>query len=253
NSTPKANRALLIAVTDFHHRSGLSARKGARKDIDRLFKILSKLNYKVTLLYDPTAKEILDAYREVCRKQHGEYFFSVISSHGEEGLIFGQDGNPVKTADIFSMFTPRSCPMLSGKSKMFFIQACRGNALDDGVQLETDSILQQDNDFSQYFSIPEDTIVMYATSPGYAAFLHPLGSVFLQTLCNLLEGEERHLELTRFLTRINYHVAFDFEAKGKNYKGKKEMPCIVSRMVQDAYPFLKGGRADQTPKKPSTK
>ncbi|KAK6305121.1 hypothetical protein J4Q44_G00239010 [Coregonus suidteri] len=69
---------------------------------------------------------------------------------------------------------------------MFFIQACRGGEVDDGVTVETDSAGSDiiEDTLSKYLSIPMDTAVMYATAPGYGAFIHPLGAVFLQTFAS---------------------------------------------------------------------
>ncbi len=47
------------------------------------------------------------------------------------------------------------------------LQACRGHELDGGVEVETDSSFSEEEDvMSELFSIPIDTAVMYATSPG---------------------------------------------------------------------------------------
>lgn len=68
--------------------------------------------------------------------------------------------------------------------------------------------------------------------------MHPLGSVFIQTLCDLLEEDKsRDLEMTRLMTRLNYRVAYHFQARGRELKGKKEMPCFASRLTKEVYPF----------------
>nr|QWC93457.1 caspase-17 [Oncorhynchus mykiss] len=128
---------------------------------------------------------------------------------------------------------------------VFFIQACRGGELDDGVTVETDSAGSDiiEDTLSQYLSIPMDTAVMYATAPGYGAFMNPLGAVFLQTFCILLEEEGGGaLELTRLLTCISHRVAFCFEANGCLLGGGKEMPCFVSRLTRELFPFAEPGR-----------
>lgn len=80
--------------------------------------------------------------------------------------------------------------------------------------------------------------VTVGLSSGYSAFMHPLGSVFLQTLCDLLEMEGgQDLEVTQLLTRLNYRVAYGFEARGPQLAGKKEMPCFVSRLTRQTFPF----------------
>ncbi|KAK1877291.1 Caspase-3 [Dissostichus eleginoides] len=114
--------------------------------------------------------------------------------------------------------------------------ACRGGALDDGV--EVDSVTDSSEcSFTQHLSVPIDTAVMYATAPGYGAFMHPLGSVFLQTFCRLLQEEgNRELELTRLMTRLSHSVAFTFQAKGGALAGKKEMPCFLTRLTREVFP-----------------
>ncbi|CAM2108633.1 unnamed protein product [Caretta caretta] len=219
----RKNRAVIIVNYEFHSRAvSLSPRKGAKREADKLFKALSKLNYAVKLHYDQTAKEIEEIYQQESREEHGDCFVSILSSHGEEGAIYDCRGELVKLTRIFQMLSPT--------------KACRGNEMDPGVWVETDSARPPADSFSHYLSIPDSTAVMFACSPGYSAFLNPLGSMFLQTLLEFLEGDERHLELARLMTRISWKVAFHCEAKGQ-YKGDKEMPCFVTNMVREVYPF----------------
>ncbi|XP_060106453.1 caspase-3-like [Heteronotia binoei] len=231
------NRALLIVNYDFYRSSNrLTARPGAVKEADRLYKALSNCNYAVQLRYDLTAEEIQELYEKECDADHGDYFVSILSSHGEEGIIFDCEGQPVELTQIFEMLSLPRSHKLAGKPKIFFIQACRGEEIDPGVWVQTDSSEPQADCFSHYLSIPEDTAVMFACSPGYAAFINRWESMFLKALLELLEGENRQLELTRLMTWINWRVAFNFEAKGK-HSGGKEMPCFVTNMVKEVYPF----------------
>ncbi|XP_048368639.1 caspase-3-like [Sphaerodactylus townsendi] len=233
----KKNRALLIVNYDFYRsQEKLTPRPGAKKEAKRLFKALSECNYTVQLHYDLTAEEIQELYEKECDADHGDYFVSILSSHGEEGVIFDCEGRPVQLTQIFHALSPPRSHKLSGKPKIFFIQACRGEKIDPGVWLQTDSGEPQTACFSHYLSIPEDTAVMFACSPGYAAFINQWESMFLKALLELLEGEHRQLELSRLMTRINRRVALHLEAKGK-HSGGKEMPCFVTNMVKEVYPF----------------
>ncbi|KAL4609300.1 caspase-7-like [Arapaima gigas] len=231
----RSNSALLVSVTDFDPGVTLSRRPGAKKDTKRLHKVLSKLGFKVLLVNDPTAEEMCQVFKTASKQVVENCFLGVISSHGEEGIVFGADGGIVKLSDIFSMF---ESPTMDGKTKLFFIQACRGGNLDPGVEVETDSVEKDEDSFSHCLSIPINMAVGFATSPGYSAFMHPLGSVFLQTLCDLLEKDGgRELEVTQLLTRLNHCVAYHFQARGRELAGKKEMPCFVSRLTQQVFPF----------------
>ncbi|XP_033028402.1 caspase-3-like [Lacerta agilis] len=239
------NRALIIVNYEFHGRnagSGLTPRPGAKREADRIFKALSKCHYAVKLHVDLTAKQIEELYEEECHADHGDFFVSILSSHGEEGIIYDCEGQPVQLTRIFRILEPERCHKLAGKPKIFFIQACRGEEIDQGVWLQTDSGGAQTECFSNYLSIPQDTAVMYSCSPGYASFINRWESMFLKALLELLEGEGCHFEVARLMTRISCRVALDFEAKGK-HRGGKEMPCFVTKMVREVYPFSQGRQA----------
>ncbi|XP_032085719.1 caspase-7-like [Thamnophis elegans] len=235
---PKRNRAVIIVNYQFFQaKEELNRREGAKKEADKLFKALSKCNYDVKLFMDLTAEEIEEVYEKESRALHGKYFVSILSSHGEEGSIMDSRGQALKLTRIYKILSPERCPHLAATSKIFFIQACRGERFDDGIQVETDSSAPEEDYFSHYLSIPENTAVMFSCSPGYVSFSNQLESMFLRALLDVLEGEKRKLKVTTLMTWINWKVAFFCEAKGRKYKGKKEMPCFVTNMVEEVYPF----------------
>ncbi|KAK7895313.1 hypothetical protein WMY93_020638 [Mugilogobius chulae] len=228
------NRALLVSVGRFDHGVVLNKRPGVSKDVKRLHRTLFKLGFKVDIHTDLTSEEIFQLFMEESQRPVKDCFLAVLSSHGEEGCVFGADGKPVRLSHIFRYFDNK---YMESKTKLFFIQACRGDDLDDGVEVDSvDSVVKES--FSPDLSVPIDTAVMYASAPGYAAFTNPQGSVFLQTLCSLLEEDgNQNLELTRLMTRLSHRVAYTFQAKGRDLNGKKEMPCLLSRMTREVYPF----------------
>lgn len=57
-----------------------------------------------------------------CSREHGEFFVSIISSHGEEGAVFGSDCRPLQLTRIFRILSPQNCPVLAERPKVFFIQ-----------------------------------------------------------------------------------------------------------------------------------
>ncbi|KAK3550152.1 hypothetical protein QTP86_021095 [Hemibagrus guttatus] len=237
------NRALIVSVENYSACADLDKRRGVRWDTKRLHATLSRRGYRVEILTDPEAQEIIAAFKAESERSVHSCFVGVISSHGENGVIFGSDGCPVKLGDIYSRF---GGPVMAGKNKLFLVQACRGSELDDGV--ETDAVCvdsSTDDGVYECQSIPDQTVVAYATAPGYSAFLHPTGSVFLQTFCDLVEECEAW-EITRFLTQLNRRIAFEFEARGKVLQGKKEMPCFISRLTADFYPFTNALRVSAT-------
>ncbi|XP_049687075.1 caspase-3-like [Accipiter gentilis] len=172
-SQPRQSRALVIVNTDFRSSDGdvvFGTRRGAKREAEKLSNVLSRLNYKVKLMHNKTAKEIEDLYQQECCCEHGEYFVSVISSHGKEGVIFGCDSEPVKLTRIFQILSSEKCLAPSKIPKIFFIQACRGAEFDQGVVVECDSGEPkpdfEPDCFADYLCIPPQTVVMFACSPG---------------------------------------------------------------------------------------
>ncbi|KAM9338172.1 caspase-7 [Symphorus nematophorus] len=235
----ECNRAVLVSVAQFDHGVGLGRRPGAHKDTKKLHRTLSKLGFKVDIHSDLSSEEIYQLFLRESRRPVKDCFLAVLSSHGEEGCVFGADGKPVLLSRIFRCFDNEQ---MEKKAKLFLIQACRGRALDDGVEVDS-ADETSDCSFSQQLSVPVDAAVMFATAPGYGAFMHPLGSVFLQTFCTLLEEDgHRNLELTRLMTRLSHRVAYTFQAKGRVLGGKKEMPCLLTRLTREVFPFAEPGK-----------
>ncbi|XP_040915142.1 caspase-7 [Toxotes jaculatrix] len=235
----QSNRAVLVSVAQFDHGVQLGRRPGAERDAKRLHRILSKLGFKVDIHSDLSSEEIYQLFQKESRRPVKDCFLAVLSSHGEEGCVFGADGKPVQLSRIFACFHNES---MEKKTKLFLIQACRGNGLDGGVEVDSAADTTVGS-FSLHHSLPVDAAVMYATAPGYGAFMHPLGSVFLQTFCTLLEKKgNRDLELTRLMTRLSHSVAYTFQAKGRQLAGKKEMPCFVTRLTREVFPFAEPGK-----------
>ncbi|RVE66257.1 hypothetical protein OJAV_G00124440 [Oryzias javanicus] len=231
---PDQNRAVVVSVARFYPGVPLTKRPGAERDAKKIHKTLRRLGFRVKLHTDLSGEEIYQVFREEGGRGVKDCFLAVLSSHGEEGCVFGADGTPVWLSRIFSCFKN---PSMDRKAKLFLIQACRGGDLDDGVEVDSAGDAA-DGSFTQYLSVPVDTAVMYATAPGYGAIMSPLGSVFLQTFCALLEDEDlRRLELTRLLTRLSHQVAFTFQGKGRLLGGKKAMPCLLSRLTRDVFLF----------------
>ncbi|XP_054916708.1 caspase-3-like isoform X2 [Poeciliopsis prolifica] len=184
-----------------------------------------QLNLKVSKLHISWEKLCIKSRRPV-----KDCFLAVLSSHGEEGCVFGSDGKPVRLSRVFTYFD-NEC--MEKKTKLFLIQACQGGALDDGVEVDSPA-----SSFPHCHSVPVDTAVMFSTAPGYSAFINFTGSVFLQTFCSLLEEKgHSNLELTRLMTRLSHRIAYTFESRGRKYGGKKEMPCFLTRLTRDVFPF----------------
>ncbi len=118
--------------------------------------------------------------------KHGDAFICCILSHGNKGVVLGCDGESLSIKQITRTFKASDQSPLTGKPKVFLIQACQGHLIQPGVLLKDN--LQADD--SQPLSIPEeaDVLVAMATVEDYAALRNTVdGTWFIQSVCQQLK------------------------------------------------------------------
>lgn len=118
--------------------------------------------------------------------EHGDAFICSILSHGKKGVVLGTDRNPLPIKEITRKFRGCDQSVLTGKPKVFLIQACQGSNIQRGVQMND---MEIDDDTSP-LTIPEeaDVLVAMATVEDHASLRHIVdGSWFVQSLCEQLK------------------------------------------------------------------
>ncbi|XP_028315148.1 caspase-3-like [Gouania willdenowi] len=226
---------LIINNKNFHPSTSMGRRNGTDVDAASVMKTFSTLGYDVRIYNDQTVDQMKSLIYNVSKEDHSQRasFVCVLLSHGEEGLIFGTDGFE-RFETLTLCFKGERCRTLLGKPKLFFIQACRGSALDEGVQLEADSGAQ----VSEKIPVEADFLYAYSTTPGYYSWRNTSnGSWFIQSLCDMLQTHSEHMELMQIMTRVNRKVALHFESSSNlpGFSGKKQIPCIVTMLTKDFY------------------
>ncbi|KAF3699006.1 Caspase-8 [Channa argus] len=210
--------------------SGLGFRvlmcKDQTKDqMDRALKYFASLSGDLSQLQEFNVKEWSHTeFTELQQPlQHGDAFICCILSHGKKGVVFGIDWQPLCIKQITRNFKATDQSPLTGKPKVFLIQACQGDKTQHGVIL-TDV----EADDSSLPSIPEegDFLVAYATVEDHAAFRHKTdGSWFVQSLCQQLQRHcPRGEDITTILHRVNNEVG---QKEGSSQVGAaKQMPEV---------------------------
>ncbi|XP_033889802.3 caspase-7-like [Acipenser ruthenus] len=217
---------------------GTFKRHGTDEDARKLEATFGALGFKVEVAKDLTANKMYELLETVAKEDHRELacFACVLLSHGREGHISGTD-TEIKIRLLASLFTGERCQSLFGKPKLFFIQACRGKEYDSGI--ETDSAIQETTEIHE---TPEaDFLCVHSTASGYYSWRNQVsGSVFIGTLCEMLNKHYKELELMKILTRVNHSVAMHFQSAtpDDHSNAKKQMPCIMSRLTKELY-FVK--------------
>ncbi|KAM8909749.1 caspase-3-like [Spinachia spinachia] len=233
---PSMGTCLIINNKNFHRKTGMMARSGTDVDAANAAETFKGLGYKVHFATDQTIDQMVQLLAKVSKEDHSNSasFVCVLLSHGNEGVIFGTDG--FEKLDVLTKFFKGDrCKSLVGKPKLFFIQACRGMELDEGSQIEADSV---DGQTSDRIPVEADFLYAYSTAPGYYAWRNTLnGSWFMQSLCEMLRRFSGQLELMQIMTRVNHKVALHFESSSEipGFSGKKQIPCIVSMLTKDFY------------------
>ncbi|XP_065755895.1 caspase-3 isoform X1 [Phocoena phocoena] len=233
---PERGLCIIINNKNFHESTGMACRSGTDVDAANLWETFTNLKYEVRNKNDLTCEEILELMYSVSKEDHSKRssFICVLLSHGEEGKIFGTNG-PVDLKKLTGFFRGDCCISLTGKPKLFVIQACRGTELDCGI--ETDSGAEDDM-ACQKIPVEADFLYAYSTAPGYYSWRNSKdGSWFIQSLCAMLKQYAHKLELMHILTRVNRKVAIEFESfsNDSTFHAKKQIPCIVSMLTKELY------------------
>ncbi|XP_077466182.1 caspase-3-like [Stigmatopora argus] len=231
---PSVGTCVIINNKNFKKSTQMKTRDGTDVDANLAIKTFSELGYKLKVANDLSVEEMMVFLRDVSQEDHSKSasFVCVLLSHGDEGVIYGTDG--FETLENMSKyFKGHYCSGLVGKPKLFFIQACRGAQLDDGI--EADSIVAKTSD---KLPLEADFLYAYSTAPGYYSWRNRQnGSWFIQALCEMLQRFKGELELMQIMTRVNHKVATHFESYSteSGFTGKKQIPYISSMLTKELY------------------
>ncbi|CAH8545811.1 unnamed protein product [Schistosoma bovis] len=241
--TDGAERGLCVvfSVDKFDPILCLPPRNGSLVDIQNIKRAFTSLDFRVIVHSNPTSESLFSLIRTISTQNLRDHdcFACVILSHGDEGgLIYATDGS-IPVDRIIAPFRGDQCLDLRGKPKLFFIQACRGMALDDGVFV-CDGPLSNSKSAdaattTRRIPVEADLFIAYSVQPGYYAFRNSVnGSWFIRSLSDVLLRYGNTLDLLSIMTRVNYEVAFEYESTAANpsFCGKKQMPSFVSTLTK---------------------
>ncbi|XP_040342428.1 caspase-7 isoform X2 [Herpailurus yagouaroundi] len=165
----KVGKCIIINNKNFDKKTGMGVRNGTDKDAEALFKCFRNLGFDVVVYNDCSCAKMQDLLKQASEEDHrnSACFACILLSHGEENLIYGTDG-VTAIKDLTAHFRGDRCKTLLEKPKLFFIQACRGTELDDGVQADSGPI--NDTDANPRYKIPveADFLFAYSTVPDFS-------------------------------------------------------------------------------------
>lgn len=214
-----------------------TAREGAEVDREALRHTFAMLGFDVLCFDDLCHQEINNELRRVASQNHEnrDCVAVVVLSHcGKGGQLCARDRD-YPASQLWEPFTPRRCPSLEGKPRLFFIQASKGPGLDLGVNI-SNIILDSSTDGRDSFA---NILVSFSAFEGVSPNLDtPTVSRFVQTLRDELEAHRTTKDLVSLLTDVNRIVAQQVRLRTDRerlQKGGLFQPCFISTLMRRVY------------------
>ncbi|CAH1239904.1 CASP2 [Branchiostoma lanceolatum] len=244
--------ALILSNTRFGQASGLQDRKGGEVDLLNIEHLLLGLGFQTFPEEDKSAEDMCSILKNFAAKEEhraADACIVVLMSHGAQGEIYGTDGKTVEYRDIFAVFDNKNCPDLQGKPKLFFIQACRGDAVDKGTDAPDAGKMQDllgpksrgtdQADAKSPLPTRSDMLFSFSTQPGNVSFRNSeYGSWYIQTITKVFMEHAKDRELSSMLRMVNKFVSQkSASCPGTEHHGGKESCEFVDTMRDDFYFF----------------
>ncbi|XP_065084024.1 caspase-like [Ochlerotatus camptorhynchus] len=224
--------------------SSMVKRNGTDKDRDDICNVLYGLDFEVRVFDDLSENEVLETLKKVSREDHtdNDCLVVVVMSHGEQGMLYARD-NKYTVDSLWKNFIGKSCESLIGKPKLFFIQSCRGEQLDEEVTMAARGPKDMVDSRREpiVYSIPAmaDLLVMYSNYDGDYLWRNPKqGSWFIQSLCKELTDNGRTKDLLLLLTGVTRRTVFEYQTfvpHDERMDAMNQIPCIVSMLTKVFY------------------
>lgn len=192
-----------------------------------------------------------------------------IFTHGyTNGILYGHD-DEFEVDLLWKYFTGNRCKYLSGKPKLFFIQACRGTLKDTGSIYKVEkplacSSMTMKLDSRSFSSAPvekitipvmSDILIYFSSAEGFVSYRNRNhGTQFIQILCHQLLNylnSPKEEDLIAILTRVSRLIAFPKQSPLpleliESFDSCLQMPTILS-MLTKQFIFRKKKIGDVSP------
>jgi hypothetical protein len=216
----RRGKCLIISQKNYGKKN-YGDRHGTEKDEVALKRTFQKLGCSVVIEKDLDDQDLLKAVKSFCDKlihldpQDLDFVSICLLSHGRlnpktnEEEIIGVNGKGVPTKELTKIV--KKCPVMAGKPKLFFVQACRGlddndPVTDDDPKAWNDSGIDSDgrigSDRKTDVALDSCFLIAHSTIHGYSSFRdREEGSFFIQILCIELDTYGQSQELLSILSR----------------------------------------------------
>lgn len=193
-------------------------RCGSGEDVLGLMKLFSDLGFEVIPKENRKQEEILRDVESIASEEvlpEHDCFVLWLMSHGRSGEVFGSDEIPLTIQAIKDRLSNESCAALTGKPKLLFVQACRGEEGDKAVRIPSDNVDQSTVHQTESTSVSyklisrhSDFLTCYATVDGHMSMRsHSEGSFFVRAFVKIFEQHAANDTLDSLLNKIRKEVS----------------------------------------------
>jgi len=230
---------LILENDEFHESLEISNRGGSGVDASVLIRCFKTLGFEIRHEKNLTSAKITRTLDNLSLEDHSDrdMLAIVILSHGKEGFLYAHDSQ-YPTQTVWEKFTGDNCTTLIGKPKLFFLQACQGSKLDDGVARKRREGHDGDGFASYRTPTHADFLLAHSSVEGYFSWRNTVqGSWFIQVLAAALTANGSTADLDSILTRVAKVVATEYETKNKHeeWNMKKQIPFVYSTLTSKVY------------------
>ena len=216
-----------------------SPRRGSEVDVIRVEELFAALHFSVRTKQNLSEQQLLKELADVACQDHSAYdcFVLWLMSHGRSGEVFCSDRRTVAIQTVHDKLS--KCKTLSGKPKLFFIQACRGIGEDVGVKVCADSNISPLSQANRSYEpttvdsvIPKhsDFLSAFSTVDEYVSYRNENeGSHYVRCFVEAFREHVAHEHILDILTIVNNEVSkIDTQRPTSSNKTKicKQMPEV---------------------------
>ena len=235
---PSANGLAIIVANEGSCRPDHNHLSGAVKDLGAITKAFETLKFATVPIGNAFGQDIINIvdaaahYRSYPASYRRLAF--VFSGHGDHGCIYASDMEINLQKYIFDPWMPMNSPDLAKIPKLFFLDACRGSGVDQGMPI------------IQCYGAPVakggrsplygNYLLAYATMPTMQAFEQPAaGGYWMQHLARELQSNGNiECSLNDILTKVNHSVLEEME---RHHCPFIQQPVLESTLHEVIYPL----------------
>jgi len=211
-------RVIVFNQRTFASRLKLNPRNGTEVDVRAIEGTFKGLGWQVATYTDSTVAQIRDIILkqvQLCEDDLAALAIFLLS-HGEDnGTVFAQDYPFRVDHDVLAQLTADKCPGLVGRPKLVFVQACQGQATDQGALVTDRRRRHTSQDTTSAYKIPNyaDFLIFQASFWDHYSFRSSeTGSWFIQALCDKIDDSSSSASLQDVLLTVSASVALNKES-----------------------------------------